>query len=81
MNKSTYLAGGIENFIMDFFCLKYLLLEVLRFFDERRNFLVQSSKNRFLPCKLFNDTVKRYNIHFGGCLLLHKILRLFQSLR
>ena len=42
MNKSTYLAGGIENLIMDFFSLKYLLLEVLRFFDERRNFLVQS---------------------------------------
>ena len=66
---------------MDFFCLKNLLLEILRFFDERRNFLVQSGENSLLPCKLFNDTVKRYNIHFGGCLLLHKILRLVQGLR
>ena len=78
INKSTYLAAGIQNFIIDFFRLKYLLLEVLRFFDDRRNFLVQSVENTFLPCKPFNDTLKRTTSISVGASFFKRSLALFK---
>ena len=51
--------------IIQYFPCQYLLLEALRFFDERHNFFVLSVEKRFLPCKLFNDNVNRYNIYFN----------------